>query len=186
MLIASLDTKVYKKSCRWQVLDIADLVTARLTIEFRIECVEVLTVKFILNNSQTFTETLIMNNFTFTEESDWIADFRIFYQTQNIIIRSAGFLFCSHIFMQICNRITFGLECCSTPRSSAGSLRPECECVVYIIFVEAGFFNLFWCKITGKLMHNGTDDFKVSQFFGAWIVIDIAPFEKEICFKLKL
>jgi len=35
-------------------------------------------------------------------------------------------------------------------------------------------------------MHNGTDDFKVSQFFGAWIVIDIAPFEKEICFKLKL
>ena len=94
MLIASLDTKVYKKSCRWQVLDIADLVTARLTIEFRIECVEVLTVKFILNNSQTFTETLIMNNFTFTEEADWIADFRIFYQTQNIIIRSAGFLFC--------------------------------------------------------------------------------------------
>nr|DAO53245.1 MAG TPA: hypothetical protein [Caudoviricetes sp.] len=73
---------------------------------------------------------------------------------------------CSHIFMQICNRITFGLECCSTPRSSAGSLRPECECVVYIIFVEAGFFNLFWCKITGKLMHNGTDDFKVSQFVG--------------------
>ena len=93
MLIASLDTKVYKKSCRWQVLDIADLVTARLTIEFRIECVEVLTVKFILNNSQTFTETLIMNNFTFTEEADWSADFRIFYQTQNIIIRSAGFLF---------------------------------------------------------------------------------------------
>ena len=93
MLIASLDTKVYKKSCRWQVLDIADLVTARLKIEFRIECVEVLTVKFILNNSQTFTETLIMNNFTFTEEADWIADFRIFYQTQNIIIRSAGFLF---------------------------------------------------------------------------------------------
>lgn len=97
-----------------------------------------------------------------------------------------GRTICSHIFMQICNRITFGLECCSTPRSSAGSLRPECECVVYIIFVEAGFFNLFWCKITGKLMHNGTDDFKVSQFFGAWIVIDIAPFEKEICFKLKL
>ena len=93
MLIASLDTKVYKKSCRWQVWDIADLVTARLTIKFRIECVEVLTVKFILNNSQTFTETLIMNNFTFTEEADWIADFRIFYQTQNIIIRSAGFLF---------------------------------------------------------------------------------------------
>jgi hypothetical protein len=42
--------------------------------------------------------------------------------------------------------------------------------VVYIIFVEAGFFNLFWCKITGKLMHNGTDDFKVSQFVGTKMV----------------
>ena len=33
-----------------------------------------------------------------------------------------------------------------------------------------------------------SDDLKQiqSQFFGAWIVIDIAPFEKEICFKLKL
>ena len=93
MLIASLDTKVYKKSCRWQVLDIADLVTARLTIEFRIECVEVLTVKFILNNSQTFTETLIMNNFTFPKESDRISNFRILYQTEDIVIGRAGFLF---------------------------------------------------------------------------------------------
>ncbi len=115
MLIASLDTKVYKKSCRWQVLDIADLVTARLTIEFRIECVEILTVKFILNNSQTFTETLIMNNFTFTEEADWIADFRIFYQTPRIlsyVVRA----FCSAAISS-CRSVIgspFGLECCST------------------------------------------------------------------------
>ena len=70
----------------------AGLVTARLTVEFRIECVEVLAVQFILNDSKTFTETLIMDDFTFTEEPNRITDFRIFYQAQNVVVSGTGFL----------------------------------------------------------------------------------------------
>lgn len=62
-------------------------------IEFRIECVEILAVKTILYDPQTFTESLVMHNFTFPKESDWISNFRIFYQTEDVVISRAGFLF---------------------------------------------------------------------------------------------
>lgn len=62
-------------------------------IEFRIECVEILTIKTILYDPQTFTESLVMHNFTFPKESDRISNFRILYQTEDIVIGRAGFLF---------------------------------------------------------------------------------------------
>lgn len=127
-----------------------------------------------------------MDNLSFAEEADRITDFRIFNKTQNIIIRSAGFLLRSHILMKIRNWITFRLESCSTPRSAAGCLRPESESMIYIIFIKTRFFKLFRSQITGELVYNGTDNLKMGEFLRTWIVIDIAPFEKEICFKLKL
>ena len=62
-------------------------------IEFRIECVEILAVKTILYDPQTFTKSLVMHNFTFPKESDRIRNFRILYQTEDIVIGRAGFLF---------------------------------------------------------------------------------------------
>ena len=38
---------------------------ARFHIKFRIERIEVFAVQMILNDSETFTESLIMNNLTF-------------------------------------------------------------------------------------------------------------------------
>lgn len=41
-----------------------------------------------------FAETLIMHNLPLPEELDRIADFRVFYKTQDVVIGCAGFLLC--------------------------------------------------------------------------------------------
>lgn len=40
-----------------------------------------------------FTESLVMHNFTLTQETDRITDFRIFYEPENVIVSRTGFLF---------------------------------------------------------------------------------------------
>ena len=47
----------------------------------------------ILHNAKRFTETLIMNDFTLSKETDRITYFRIFHKTQNVVIGCSGFLF---------------------------------------------------------------------------------------------
>lgn len=133
-------------------------------VEFRIDCVEVLAVKMILDNSQAFTETLVVNDFPLTKKTDGVADLRIFYQTKDVVISSPGFLFCCHIFMEIGNGISFGLKVSSGPWSAAGRLRPECQSMIDIIFVKTRFFNLLRGQISGQLMDDGTDNLHVGEF----------------------
>lgn len=67
-----------------------------------------------------FTETLIMHHLTLTQEPDRVAYFRVFYESEDILIGSSGFLFGRHIFMQIRDRIALGLEV------GCGPWRPAC------------------------------------------------------------
>ena len=83
---------------------------SRLFVKLRVERIKIPTVQFFLHNTQAFTETLIVYNFAFTQETDRFTDFRVFYKTENIVIGSACFLFCGHIFVQICKGIAFRLE----------------------------------------------------------------------------
>ena len=55
-----LDEDVYKRQMLFSVA-----LEARFHIKFRIERIEVFAVQMILNDSETFTESLIMNNLTF-------------------------------------------------------------------------------------------------------------------------
>ena len=48
-----------------------------------------------------------MNDFAFAEELDGIADLGIVDEAEQIIVGSAGFLFCSHVFVQIGDRVAF-------------------------------------------------------------------------------
>ena len=48
----------------------------------------------VFYNVQPFAETLEMHDFAFSQETDWVADFRVFDKAQDIVIGSAGFLFC--------------------------------------------------------------------------------------------
>lgn len=55
-------------------------------VEGRIKCIEILAVQMILNIPQGFTEPLEMHDFPFTQESDRVADFRILYHAQDIVV----------------------------------------------------------------------------------------------------
>ena len=47
------------------------------SVKSRVECVEILAVKFVLNFSQSLAETLIMNYFTFTQKFNRITNIRV-------------------------------------------------------------------------------------------------------------
>ena len=67
------------------------------TIERRVGGIEVFGIQMILDDTQTFTETLEMNDFTFPQITNGIADLRIFYKAKNIFIGAPCFLFRSHV-----------------------------------------------------------------------------------------
>lgn len=66
-------------------------------IEFRIDGIEVFTVQMILNDSKAFTKTLIMNDFTCTQEADRFTYLRVLDKPQDIIVGGSGFLFCCNL-----------------------------------------------------------------------------------------
>lgn len=71
-------------------------VTILASVKTRIECIEILTVQLILRNAQRFAETLEMNHLALPQEFNRSAHIRFVYQTQDIVIGCAGFLFCCH------------------------------------------------------------------------------------------
>ena len=121
-------------------------VTGLANVKFRVDRIEVFAVEMLLYDSQTFTKTLIMHDLTFSKEADRITYFRIFHKPQDIIISGPG-SFRSHIFMKICNRISFGLKIGCRPRCTAGSLCLEGKRMVNIIFIKTVFFDFFRCQI---------------------------------------
>lgn len=66
-------------------------------IESRVERIEVAAVQMLLNHTESFAKPLEMNDFTFSKETDGVADFRIFDDTEDIVIGRAGFLLCCQI-----------------------------------------------------------------------------------------
>ena len=65
----------------------------RIFIKLRIECIEVFAVQVFLHDPKIFTESLVMHDFTLTQETNRITDFRIFYKPENVIVSRTGFLF---------------------------------------------------------------------------------------------
>lgn len=60
---------------------------------FRVECVEVLAVQIILDDSETFSEALEVYDLPLAQEFDRFTNIRIIDKTQDIIVGRAGFLF---------------------------------------------------------------------------------------------
>lgn len=64
------------------------------SVETWIKSIKVFAVKFILSDSQGFTETLEMHNFALSQEFYRLTNIWILYQSQDIIVGRTGFLFC--------------------------------------------------------------------------------------------
>ena len=140
---------------------------SRRLVKAGIESIKVPAVQTVLEAAQGFTESLEMNDFSFTKKTDRVSDFRVFDNAENIVICQTGFLFRRHIFVKVGDCITCALELACTKRFTTCSLRPNGKCVVNIIFIKSGGFDFFWCKIFCKLSDDSCNDFKVSKFFSA-------------------
>ena len=131
-------------------------------IECRIIAIEVSGIQIILNHTQCLTESLIMHNFSFTQEADWISNFRhISNYPENVIVSASCFLLCCHILMKVGNRIAFGLEFTCIKWNATGSLWPYGNGMINLIWAKSRFFDFFHREITGKLVNHGGNHFKM-------------------------
>ena len=73
------------------------MVTGFTAVKTGVKGIEVLAVKLILHMSQCFSKTLEMDNFPCPQIADRIADFRIFYDAEDVVVSAPGFLFGSEI-----------------------------------------------------------------------------------------
>lgn len=65
------------------------------TVKAWIESIEVFLVELIGNNSERFTEALIVSDFSLAQEFDNITNIGIVNQAQNVVIGYTRFLLCS-------------------------------------------------------------------------------------------
>ena len=97
----------------------------------------------ILSNTQGFTEALVMDDFPGSEELDGFTDIRILDQAQNVVVGGAGLLLCSHIFVKICDDVSFYLEFTGVEGHTTCCLRPDTNGVIHIIIGKSAFLDLF-------------------------------------------
>ena len=67
-------------------------------IKFRVKCIEVLRIQMFFYNIQSFAKPLKMHNLAFPQETDRVADVRVFDKAQDVVIGRACLLLCRHIF----------------------------------------------------------------------------------------
>lgn len=94
------------------------------TVKRRVCGIEILGIQMVLDNAQSLAETLEVYYFTFTQVADGVADFRVFYQAENVFIGTSSFLFCCHVFCQVRDGVSFGLEFTGVKGNSPCCLRP--------------------------------------------------------------
>lgn len=136
-------------------------------IKRRVKCIKVFAVQIILYNSQCFTEPLEVYDFPRPQEADRVRDIRgIDGKAQDIVIRCSCFLFCSHIFRKVGDRIADRLEhVCGKCRAGC-CLRPQSERVIDVIVLETACFQLFHGHVSRELVDDRCDHLEMPELFG--------------------
>lgn len=81
-----------------KILTIPRIFRSLAWIKSWVKGIEILAVQLILHMPQGLSKTLEMHDFPCPQISDRIADFRIFYDTEDVVVSAPGFLFCSEVF----------------------------------------------------------------------------------------
>lgn len=76
-----------------------------IRIKGRIKGIEIPAVQFFLGDSEGFTEPLVMDDLTFSQELDRFAYVIVCYYPEDVVIGTPGFLFCCN-----CERTTYHVE----------------------------------------------------------------------------
>ena len=135
-----------------------------LQIKFRVDGVEVLAVQILLDESERFTESLIMYDLAFSQETDRVEDVRVVAHAEDVVIGGAGFLFRCHIFGQVCNGITLRSKAERVKWEACRRLRVDSRGMIDKVSLETRFFNLFHRHVARQLMHDRRDHLQMGKF----------------------
>lgn len=97
----------------------------------------------LLDIPESLAEPLEVDDLPLSQEADGIADLRVFYHPQDVVVGGAGFLLCCQILKKVCDGISFGLKFAGVKRNAASSLRPDTSGMVNVIGTKARLFDFF-------------------------------------------
>ena len=132
-----------------------------------VEGIEVAAVQVILQISQGFTEPLEVDDLTFPQEADRVAYIRVFYKPKDVVVCGSGFLFGSHVFEKVGDRVAFRLELGGAVWHAACGLGPDAHGVIDIVRRESLCLQFLRRQVSCQLVDDGCDHFHVGKFLGA-------------------
>ena len=135
-------------------------------VKGRIICIEI-AFAFIrfLSNRNCLAESLIMYDFSFTQEFYRLNNIRIIYKAQNIIVCQSRLLFCCKVLVQIRKHISGNLECACRKWHTGSCLRIYSCCMVNKVSVKSTALYFLRRQISCQLIKNGGYYFHVSKLF---------------------
>ena len=104
-----------------------------------------------------------MNHFPGAQEFKGFTYFRVFDDTDQVIIGGPGLLLRGQVLVKIRDGISLGLEFAGIERHAGCSGWPQGSGVVDIIRVKPSGFCLFRSQVLGQLIDNGADHFQVCK-----------------------
>lgn len=137
-----------------------------LFIKRRVRKIDIFLIHLIFGKGYGFAKPLEMDNLPLTEESNHVGDIRIVTHTQNVVVCDARLLLGSHIFREITDDVALDRHTGRTPWESGGRCRIDACGMIDKIGGELCHTYIVVIQVTGKLVHNGANHLKVSEFFG--------------------
>ena len=136
-----------------------------LFIECRVHKIDVLLVQFFPQQLHGFPKALEVYDLPLPEKFDHIIYIRVIGQPENVIISDPGFLFGTQVLGQISDGISLYLQECGSKWNAGCRLGINTHGMVNKIGRKGRILDLAVLQVPGKLMHNGTDHFKMAQLF---------------------
>ncbi len=134
-------------------------------IEGWVESIEVPVVQMIRDDTETFTKTLVMDNFTRPQKADCVSHVGIVGHSKNIVVGNAGFLFGGEVFMDVTDRVALYLHGCRSKWHAACVAGIDTVRVVHEISPVAALYDLLLRQVPGELMDDGAYHFQMGEFF---------------------
>jgi hypothetical protein len=87
-----------------------NLFVRAILIKTWIAGVEILGIEPVGSQAESFAKTLIVDDFTLSQELNRITYIGVIGKAENVVIGGTCFLFCRKIFVKVGDNIAFGLE----------------------------------------------------------------------------
>jgi len=139
-----------------------------LFVKRRVECVEILAVEFILNDSHGVAKSLEMHDLALAEESEGIGDVGIIRETDEVVVGHASLLLRRLRFGKIGKRIALDADVLHIEGHARRRDRIKSRGVIYVVRLKHRSLDLIDRNIPRQLINDRRDHFKVGKLFRAY------------------